>query len=92
MIWDCVEWNEVGILCQVEGRMNAEQYISILGECLLRSMQKSKVDEEDIIFLQDNDPKLTTKWFKNHYITILSQSAQSKDLNPIEHLWKLLKI
>jgi len=24
MIWDCVEWNEVGILCQVEGRMNAE--------------------------------------------------------------------
>jgi hypothetical protein len=50
MIWDCIEWNKVEILSEVEGRMNAEQYIPILGECLLRSMQKSKVNKEDIIF------------------------------------------
>jgi len=32
------------------GRMNAEQYVSILGECLLRSMKESGIDEEDIAF------------------------------------------
>ena len=52
--------------------MNAEQYISILRECLLGSMQESKVNKEDIIFSQDNNLKLATKWFKNYNITILS--------------------
>jgi hypothetical protein len=29
MVWGCMIWNGVGILCEVEGRMNAEQYVSI---------------------------------------------------------------
>jgi hypothetical protein len=57
MVWGCMGWNGVGIVCEVEGSMNAEQYVSILEECLLRSMEESDVDEEDIIFQQDNDPK-----------------------------------
>ncbi|KAG2738833.1 hypothetical protein P692DRAFT_20652012, partial [Suillus brevipes Sb2] len=46
MVWGCMGWNG---------------YISILEECLLRSMEESGVDEEDIIFQQDNDPKHTSK-------------------------------
>jgi len=57
-IWDGMEW---GILCEVVERMNAEQYVSILEEYLLRSIEESGIDEEDIVFQQDNDPKHTSK-------------------------------
>ena len=30
MIWGCITWNGVGTLCQVNGNINAEKYISVL--------------------------------------------------------------
>ena len=50
MVWDYMGWNGVGILCEVEGRMNAEQYVSILEECLLKSIGESGINQEGIIF------------------------------------------
>jgi hypothetical protein len=61
MVWSCMRWNGVGVLCEVEGRMNVKQYVSILEECLLRSMEESDINEEDNIFQQDNDPKYISK-------------------------------
>jgi len=49
MVWGYMGWNGVGILCEVEGRVNAEQYVSILEECLLKSMKELGIDEEGII-------------------------------------------
>ena len=54
MVWDCIGWNGVGILSEVEGRMDAEQYVAILEQELLQSMQESGIPEDDIIFQQDN--------------------------------------
>lgn len=95
MVWGCMGWNGVGHLAEVEGRMDANQYVSILEDHMLPSLEESGIPEEEVIFQQDNDPKHTSKkaqkWMEVNNISLLDWPAQSPDISPIEHQWVHLK-
>ena len=60
-------WEGAGIFSEVEGRMNAKQYVESLKSGLDSNIEKLGIKKEEIIFQPDNDSKntsnLATNWF-----------------------------
>ena len=50
MVWGCMGWNGVGILVEVQGKMNAEQYCEILDQGVVESFEKLEMEEEERYF------------------------------------------
>lgn len=83
----------VGNFHFIDGIMDHLKYIDILKNNLQESAEKMGL-ENNFIFMQDNDRKLTalnTKLLVLYNIPeVLQTPPQSPDINPIEHVWDLL--
>jgi hypothetical protein len=90
-VWAWFSASGPGDFVRINGKLNAEKYLEILGDTLLPSIH-IRFPRIRVKFIQDKSPihgeNIIKSWFAyNPDIELLPWPAKGADINPIENVW-----
>ncbi len=94
MIWGAVTSAGVGPFCFIKSKsmqLSIRRFWSTLCFHLLTSFMEMLISFSSRTLAPAHTTKTTSKWFADHYITVLDWPANMPDLIPIWNLWDIFK-
>ncbi|KAJ6642588.1 Transposable element Tcb1 transposase, partial [Pseudolycoriella hygida] len=91
-LWGWMSIDGPGEFSMITRRFNSEDYVEILEENFVPTVNICYGGLANVIFMQDNSSihrsKYTTQWFNAHpKLRLIDALVNSPDLNPIENMW-----